>query len=170
MAIIDLKDLKTHLLPKDKLLGFDHGKKTIGLAVADPKLTIASAIETIQRKKWAHDLQRIRDITQEYQIGAFVIGLPLNMDGTEGPRCQSVRDFAKTLMSVSEEQFGRDIPIVFWDERLSTHAVETFLIDDFDMTRKRRKEVVDKLAAAHILQGALDHLHRMENEADDADA
>jgi len=160
MALCDLKELKTLLHPKERLLGFDHGKKTIGLAVADPILSIANAVETIQRKKFSADIERIAYFVREFNIGGFIIGLPLNMDGSEGPRCQSVRHFADNMLERSEELFKKDMPMTFWDERLSTHAVESFLIDEVDMNRKRRKQVIDKLAAAHILQGAVDFLNR----------
>lgn len=147
--IIDL-----HEMPgRTKLLGLDLGSKTIGLAVSDPGWAIASPIDTIRRTKFTKDAEALEAVVKDRMIGGLVLGLPVNMDGTEGPRCQSTRQFAQNL-------FGRGLvlPIAFWDERLSTSAVEKFLVQEADMTRKRRGEVVDKMAAAYILQGALDAL------------
>lgn len=133
-------------------MGFDPGTKTIGLAISDPTLKVATPLTTLKRTKFAADAVKIKDLMSEYNIGAFVIGLPLNMDGSEGPRCQSIRQFQKNL----EQYF--DVPMVFWDERLSTVAVTRTLLEA-DASRKRRAEVVDKMAAAYILQGALDSLN-----------
>ena len=149
-----LADLPARLAPNSRLLGIDQGEKTLGLAVSDRDLKVASPVETIRRRKFTQDATELRKICDERNIGGLVIGLPVNMDGSEGPRCQSVRQFAANLI----EQAGFDIPIAFWDERLSTSAVEKFLVGEADMTRKRRGEVVDKMAAAYILQGALDSL------------
>lgn len=134
------------------LLGLDLGEKTIGIAIGDPAGSIASPLETIRRAKFTKDAERIEAIVAERRIGGLVIGLPVNMDGSEGPRCQSSRQFAWNLISLR----GFDRPIAFWDERLSTTAVERVLIDQADMTRARRGDVVDKMAASFILQGALD--------------
>ncbi|MDW3207254.1 MAG: Holliday junction resolvase RuvX [Alphaproteobacteria bacterium] len=134
------------------LLGLDLGEKTIGIAIGDPAGSIASPLETIRRAKFTKDAERIEAIVAERRIGGLVIGLPVNMDGSEGPRCQSSRQFARNLISLR----GFDRPIAFWDERLSTTAVERVLIDQADMTRARRGDVVDKMAASFILQGALD--------------
>lgn len=134
------------------LLGLDLGEKTIGIAIGDPAGSIASPLETIRRAKFTKDAERIEAIAAERRIGGLVIGLPVNMDGSEGPRCQSSRQFARNLISLR----GFDRPIAFWDERLSTTAVERVLIDQADMTRARRSDVVDKMAASFILQGALD--------------
>ena len=142
------------MAPGSRLLGIDQGEKTLGLAVSDRDLKVASPVETIRRRKFTQDAAELRQICDERTIGGLVIGLPVNMDGSEGPRCQSVRQFAANLL----EKAGFDIPIAFWDERLSTSAVEKFLVGEADMTRKRRGEVVDKMAAAYILQGALDAL------------
>lgn len=139
-----------------RLLGLDIGEKTIGLAVSDSGQSVASPLETIRRSKFAKDMERLKEIIAERKVGALVLGLPINMDGSEGPRCQSVRQFARNLESLA----GIDLPLAFWDERLSTRAVERFLIDEQDMTRMRRAEVIDKLAAAYILQGALDARQR----------
>jgi putative Holliday junction resolvase len=135
-------------------MGLDLGSKTIGLALSDGGLTIASPLVTLARKKFTADALALKGLINEHNVGGLVLGLPINMDGTEGPRCQSTRQFAANLM----EKF--DIPIAFHDERLSTAAVERVLIGEADMTRKRRGEVVDKMAAAWILQGALDIMAR----------
>ena len=146
-----------HDLPRQtRLLGLDIGEKTIGLAVSDSGQSVASPLETIRRSKFAKDMERLKEIIAERKVGALVLGLPINMDGSEGPRCQSVRQFARNLESLA----GIALPLTFWDERLSTRAVERFLIDEQDMTRMRRAEVIDKLAAAYILQGALDARQR----------
>jgi len=134
------------------LLGLDLGEKTIGIAIGDPAGSIASPLETIRRAGLTQDVARLAEIVADRRIGGLVIGLPVNMDGTEGKRCQSSRQFARNLISVAKW----DMPIAFWDERLSTSAVERVLIEQADMTRARRGQVVDKMAASFILQGALD--------------
>jgi len=149
-------DLPARLARGERLLGLDPGSKTIGVAVSDSALKVASPLETIKRGKFADDAARLAVLCREYRIGGLVIGLPMNMDGSEGPRCQSVRQLARNLV----EKAGFTLPIAFWDERLSTAAVERFLVDEADMTRKRRGEVVDRMAAAYILQGALDAIAR----------
>ncbi len=141
--------LKHFIALDQRLMGFDPGTKTIGLALSDTSLKVATPLLTIKRQKFRDDAARIGEVIEENAIGGFVIGLPLNMDGSEGPRCQSIRQFQKNL----EEYF--DLPCCFWDERLSTVAVTRTLLDA-DASRKRRSEVVDKMAAAYILQGALD--------------
>jgi putative Holliday junction resolvase len=137
------------------LLGLDVGDKTVGVAVSDSRRSVASPVETIRRGKLAADVAALKKIAQERQAVGLVVGLPVNMDGSEGPRCQSVRAFARNLA-----QQGLTLPAAFWDERLSTAAVERFLVDEADMTRAGRARVVDKMAAAYILQGALDALAR----------
>ena len=149
--ILDPKDLKQNLAPKARLLGLDLGEKTIGLALSDTGLTIASPYATIKRVKFTLDAKELLAIAAKEGAGGFVLGLPLNMDGSEGPRCQSVRQFAKNLEALTA------LPITFWDERMSTMAVTKVLIEA-DRSRKRRKELVDKMAASYILQGALDWL------------
>lgn len=149
-------DLAAQLRPGERLLGLDPGSKTIGLAISDSALKVASPLETIRRGKFAQDAGRLAAVCRDYKVGGLVIGLPVNMDGSEGPRCQSVRALARNL----KEKAGFAQPMAFWDERLSTAAVERFLVDEADMTRKRRAEVVDKMAAAYILQGALDAIAR----------
>ncbi len=154
MAIVSLTDLKSRLGRGQCLLGLDLGAKTIGMAIADPTGTVASPLDTVRRKKFMADANALRQIISQRGVGGVVLGLPVSMDGTEGPRCQSTRSFADNLMGQI------DIDVAFWDERLSTSAVEKFLVQEADMTRKRRAEVVDKMAAAYILQGALDSLGR----------
>lgn len=151
MPLLDIADLAPLKQQNKRLLGIDPGTKTLGLAVCDGLWMTANPESVIKRaKKWQTDLIALEKIIHERQIGGIVIGLPRNMDGSEGPRCQSVRAFANNLMK------GVDLPIAFWDERLSTQAVTRTLIEA-DLSRKRRAEVVDKQAAAWILQGALDH-------------
>ncbi|HUF56881.1 MAG TPA: Holliday junction resolvase RuvX [Thermohalobaculum sp.] len=133
------------------LMGLDLGTRTIGVAVSDPLRMTSSALETVRRRKFAVDAARLEHLIAERAIAGVVLGLPRNMDGSEGPRAQSTRAFARNLAA----RIG--IPIAFWDERLSTVAVERALIAA-DTSRKRRAEVVDKLAAAYILEGALDRL------------
>jgi putative Holliday junction resolvase len=144
----------TAALPRHaRLAGLDLGEKTIGIAIGDPGHMVASPLTTIRRTKFTKDVTELLKIVDERQIGGLVIGLPLNMDGTEGPRCQSVRQFARNLTPI------RDLPIAFWDERMSTMAVTRGMIEA-DLSRAKRGKVVDQSAAAFILQGALDSLHR----------
>ena len=150
MPIVELQSIKSHLSKNQCLLGLDLGSKTIGLAVSDPSFMIASPIETIKRTKFTADANRLMEIHKDRQIGGWVLGLPVEMDGNEGPRCQSTRQFAENFIGLSE------LPISFWDERLSSSVVNRFLISEANMTRKRRGQVVDKMAAGYILQGALD--------------
>lgn len=150
MPITVLAEMKAALGPHGRLLGLDLGSRTIGLALSDVMRTIATPYDTIRRAKFTADAAALLEIVDKEEVQGLVIGLPVSMDGTEGPRCQSTRQFAANLLE------KRDLPISFWDERLSTVAVERMLVDDVDMTRRRRGEVIDKLAAAYILQGALD--------------
>ena len=150
---IQINEIKTTLKKGERLLGLDLGSKTIGLALSDVRLTIASPMETIKRKKFTQDAERLLTIIQEQNVGGLVLGLPKNMDGSEGPRCQSTRQFAKNIAEKT------DIAISFWDERLSTIAVTRTLIEA-DASRKRQSELVDKLAASYILQGVLDNLSK----------
>ena len=150
MAICDNKqNLLKFQVKNSRLLGLDVGEKTIGMALSDTRLMIASPMETLRRKKWSEDSQKLLKLIDEQDVFGLIIGLPLNMDGSEGPRCQSIRQLAENILKLT------DIPICFWDERLSTAAVTRTLLDA-DMSRKRRSEVVDKMAAAYILQGFLD--------------
>lgn len=141
------------LPPSGKLLGLDLGTKTIGIAISDGVRYSATPLETIARRKFTLDAQRIDELIIENHAVGIVLGLPLNMDGTEGPRAQSTRAFARNLAQ------RITIPIVFWDERLSTAAVTRMMIDA-DVRRDKRAQVVDKLAASYILQGALERLRR----------
>ena len=151
MSVLSLTDLPALLKRDQRLLGLDLGTKTIGLALSDVSRTIATPLQTIIRKKFTQDAETLLAIVAKHEIGGLVVGLPVSMDGTEGPRCQSSRSFAANLLKMHE------IPIVFWDERWSTAAVTRTLLEA-DASRARRAELVDKLAAAYILQGALDAL------------
>lgn len=153
MVTIALPDLKAKLVPGQRLLGLDLGEKTIGLALCDISLTIASPFETIRRTKFSKDLEALRSIAAKQNVGGLVLGMPLNMDGSSGPRVQATRAFAANI----EKLWA--VPIAVWDERLSTAAVTRMMIEG-DLSRARRAELVDKLAAAYILQGALDFLKR----------
>jgi putative Holliday junction resolvase len=151
---IDLSEIRTAVPTGARLLGLDLGTKTIGLALSDVLWTVGSPLETIRRKKFSVDVETLLSLVGEHDVGGFIIGLPLNMDGTEGPRAQSTRAFVRNLRGLSP------LPIAYWDERLSTAAVTRTLLEA-DTSRKRRAELVDKLAAAYILQGALDRLNAM---------
>ncbi len=137
------------------LAGLDLGAKTIGVAVSDRTRTVATPLETIRRRGFGRDAARLLDIAEGRQIVGFVLGLPFNMDGSEGPRCQSTRAFARNLSRLSA------LPIAYWDERLSTVAAERALLEA-DTSRARRAEVIDQVAAGYILQGALDRLAGLE--------
>ena len=156
MTVVTLAELPAQLPARARLLGLDLGEKTIGLAISDRGLKVASPLETLRRTKFTQDAAALAKICAERGVGGLVLGLPVNMDGSEGPRCQSARQFARNL----EESGGLDLPAAFWDERLSTAAIERLLVDEADMSRRRRAQVVDKMAAAYILQGALDALAR----------
>ena len=162
MPLRNPAELPENLPSGQRLLGLDVGKKTIGLALSDITLTIASPLETIKRTRFGDDAERLGRLIEEFAVGALVIGLPINMDGSEGPRCQSTRQFAANLAGVA----GFALPVAFWDERLSTAAVTRILLEA-EVSRKRRRQVVDKMAAAYILQGALDHLGQREAGATD---
>ena len=148
MPVVDLLELP----PTGALLGLDLGEKTVGVAVSDATRAIASPLELIRKTKFTAEAERLFKLMDERKAVGIVIGLPVNMDGTEGPRCQSSRAFGRNLLRL------RDIPIAFWDERMSSMAVNRVLIDEADVTRARRADVVDKMAAAWILQGALERL------------
>jgi len=153
MPVIDLLALPAALPPRTPVVGLDPGEKTIGVAVSDYTLSIASPLALIKRRKFTEEAEELFALMQGRGAAGVVIGLPVNMDGTEGPRCQSNRALGRNLLRLRPE-----MPVAFWDERLSTAAVERMLIGEADMTRTRRAEVVDKTAAAYILQGALDRL------------
>ena len=165
MAICNLSDLHSFLEPGQCLLGLDPGSVIMGVAVSDPLRRVASPLLGLPRGKFTADAAALVNIMKERNVGALVIGLPKNMDGTEGPAAQSVRTLASNLLRKAELPI-KDMPIVLWDERMSTAAITRFMIED-DMTRKRRAETVDKAAAAYILQGALDALGRLEQEKHD---
>ena len=152
--ILPLTEAALHLPARGALIGLDLGTKTIGVATSDPDRKLATAVETIARKTFTADAKRIIELAAERAAVGFVLGLPINMDGSEGPRAQSTRAFARNLAKLTE------LPIALWDERLSTAAVERELIDA-DVSRKKRAAVIDQHAAVFILQGALDRLARV---------
>ena len=154
MPIIDLPELKRILSAGQRLLGLDLGEKTIGLALSDSLLTVATPMETWKRGKFRADADRLDALIAQQGVGGLVIGLPLNMDGSEGPSAQSARAFARNFAARS------GVPVALCDERLSTAAVTRTLLDA-DASRQRRAAVVDKMAAAYILQGALDRLRNL---------
>lgn len=140
-----------------RLMALDIGEKTIGLALSDPGQGIATPLRTIDRRKFTLDIQALKPLIDDFGVGGYVLGYPVNMDGSEGPRCQSVRHFGQEMAN-HPHIFGSDPWIALWDERLSTVSVDRFLVNSVDMSRTKRKQVVDKLAAQHILQGALDFI------------
>ena len=151
--ILPLVEAAAHLPARGALIGLDLGSKTIGVASSDPDRRLATGVETIARKNFTADAARVLALAAERKAAGFVLGLPVNMDGSEGPRAQSTRAFARNLSRLTQ------LPIALWDERLSTTAVERELIA-VDMSRARRAEVIDQHAAIFILQGALDRLAR----------
>ncbi|KZC97239.1 MULTISPECIES: Holliday junction resolvase RuvX [Thalassospira] len=153
MICNDTQELLRFLTPAARVLGLDLGTKTIGVALSDVGLQIASPYSLISRKKFTRDIAELSAIVTKQNVGGIIIGFPRELDGTVGKACHRVYAF------VDEMQNYIDLPILLWDERLSTNAVERILIEDVDMTRKRRAQVVDKTAAAYILQGALDNLN-----------
>jgi putative holliday junction resolvase len=153
MPVLALADAVTLLPARGALIGLDLGTKTIGVATSDPDRRLAAPVETIARTRFAKDVERILALASERRAAGFVLGLPINMDGTEGARAQSTRAFARNLAKLT------DLPIALWDERLSTAAVERALIAA-DASRAKRAAVIDQHAAAYILQGALDRLAR----------
>ena len=152
MPVLDITDLKAALPPRRALLGLDLGEKTIGVAVSDISLTLASPLELIRKSKFTLEAERLFHLMAQREADGMVIGLPVNMDGSEGPRCQSVRAFGRNLLRL------RDLPIAFWDERWSSSVMNRFLIEEADLSRAKRAEVIDRNAAAYILQGALDRM------------
>jgi len=152
--ILPLNDVAQLLPPRGALLGLDLGEKTIGVASSDPDRKLATGVETIARGKFSADAARLLALAAERNTAGFVLGLPINMDGSEGPRAQATRAFARNLAKLTH------LPIALWDERLSTAAVERELIAA-DVSRAKRAAVIDQHAAAFILQGALDRLARM---------
>jgi putative holliday junction resolvase len=156
--VTDIAELPARLAPGARLLGLDVGTKTIGLAVSDGARRLATPAGTIRRTKFKADMATLQAEIASRQVAALIIGLPVNMDGSEGPKCQSVRQFAANVGGLI------DLPIVLWDERLSTAAVTRSLVEQ-DVSRARRKEVVDTHAATYILQGALDRLGVLDASA-----
>lgn len=152
MAVVDLLELPAATAPYTPLVGLDLGEKTIGVAVSDATRTVASPLELIRKTKFGDDAAALFRAMESRGATGIVIGLPVNMDGTEGARCQSSRAFARNLLRL------KDVPIAFWDERMSSMAVNRMLIGEADLTRAKRAEVVDRAAAAWILQGALERL------------
>jgi putative Holliday junction resolvase len=150
--ILRLEEILPRLPRLGRLMGLDLGTKTIGLALSDVERRIASPLETIRRVKFTQDAQRMIELASKHEVQAFVIGLPLNMDGSEGPRAQATRAFIRNCAPLTQ------LPFIFWDERLSTAAVTRSLIEQ-DASRAKRADVVDRMAAAYILQGALDRLN-----------
>jgi putative pre-16S rRNA nuclease len=155
MILSNPAELRQRSAKGARLLGLDLGTKTIGVAVSDTRRVVATPLETIRRRRLREDLERLRELTRSHGAGGIVIGLPLRLGGGEGPRTQSVRQFARDLAAAI------DLPIAFWDERLSTAAVTREMIAA-DLSRRRRAQIVDRVAAAYILQGCLDFLARME--------
>lgn len=150
MNSISVRELP-EVLPKGRrLIGLDVGTKTVGLALADPSLMVATSLGVLKRTRLRVDVQRLAELFEEHEVGGAVAGLPVSMDGSEGPQCQRVRQFIRDLLSQVP------IPLALWDERLSTAAVERVLIGEADLSRRRRAQVVDAAAAVYILQGALD--------------
>jgi putative holliday junction resolvase len=156
-SIVAIEDLPKLLQREARLLGLDVGTKTVGMALSDVTRSIATPYDTIRRTKFTEDVKLMSKAIDANEVGALVIGLPINLDGSEGRRAQSTRAFARNLAN------HLDLPMVFWDERLSTAAVERHLIEA-DASRKRRAEVIDRMAAAYVLQGALDRLKRIAEQ------
>mgnify|MGYP006274499683 CR=1 FL=1 len=150
MAVCKVNELKGFLARNQAILGLDLGTRTIGMALSDVGYMVATPLATIPRKKFTADMAALEEVMIKHNVGGLVIGLPVQMDGAEGPRAQAARSFAREVLK------RREMPVAFWDERLSTAAVQRMLTDEADLSRKRRAEVVDKMAAAYILQGALE--------------
>jgi putative Holliday junction resolvase len=157
MIFDDIPEFAEHLPAQSALIGLDLGDKTIGVAVTDAMRSVATPLETVKRKKFGVDAARLVEIIEDRSIGGVILGLPRNMDGSEGPRCQSTRAFARNFEKLCP------LPIGFWDERLSTVAAEKALLEA-DTSRKRRAEVIDHVAASYILQGVLDRLQHLRRQ------
>ena len=152
-----VEDFAAALPPMRAIAGLDFGEKTVGVAVSDTFLSVATPLETIRRKKFTQDAEALAAIVRARNIAGLILGLPRNMDGSEGPRCQATRAFARNLVKLPAFE---GLPITYWDERLSTVAAERALLEA-DTSRRRRAEVIDHVAAAYILQGALDRLRHL---------
>jgi putative Holliday junction resolvase len=157
MPVLDIADFAAALPPHAPVVGLDPGEKTLGVAVSDVTRTVASPLALIEKTKFTQDAEALFKLMDSRGAVGIVIGLPMNMDGTEGVRCQSNRALARNLLRLKP-----DLPITFWDERLSTAAVTRVLIEEHDVNRKRRAEVVDKMAAGWILQGALERMRGLQ--------
>lgn len=155
MAIVSLKELKARLPAGKRLMGIDHSPKMWGLALSGPEMAYATPFKTIRRTKFQPDVAQLAKLCREYGVEGFVIGFPLNMDGTAGPRTDSVRHFADNLLK-ARDVFGFEPLIAFQDERLTTYGAGQILIEDLDMSGQKRKDIIDALAAAQILQAALE--------------
>jgi putative pre-16S rRNA nuclease len=155
MPVCNPTDLKSLIKRGERLIGLDVGTKTIGMALSDTTLMVATPLDTIRRTRFRDDARRLIAEIARHGVGGIVVGLPIRLDGGEGPRTQGVRQFARNLLEHT------DLPLAFWDERLSTAAVEREMIAA-DLTRKRRAEIIDKVAAAYILQGLLDRISHSE--------
>jgi putative holliday junction resolvase len=158
MPLCNPSDLKRLIGKGERLLGLDVGTKTIGLALSDETLLVATPFDTLRRGRFRDDAERLAAEIARHRVGGIVVGLPVSLDGSEGPRTQGVRQFAKNLLA------RIDLPLVFWDERFSTAAVEREMIAA-DLSRKRRAAIIDKVAAAYILQGLLDRIGRGDGTA-----
>lgn len=156
MPVLDIEDFAAALPQYAPVVGLDPGEKTIGVAVSDVTRTVASPLALIEKTKFTKDAEALFKLMDSRGAVGIVVGLPMNMDGSEGVRCQSNRALARNLLRIKP-----DLPITFWDERLSTAAVTRVLIDEHDVNRKRRAEVVDKMAAGWILQGALERMRSL---------
>jgi putative Holliday junction resolvase len=159
MAVVDITELPALLPRYGALIGLDLGEKTIGVAVSDITRMVATPLHTLKKAKFTDDANKLFALMAEREVAAIVIGLPVNMDGTEGTRCQSNRAFARNLLRLRPE-----LHITFWDERMSTMAVNRFLIDELDASRAKRADLVDAMAAGWILQGALERLRGLSPE------
>lgn len=157
MPIGLLKEIM-HEKPKGRLMGLDLGSKTIGIALSDPLQNQSTPLKTLKRKKFTKDIEELGQIIKDYDVCGYVLGYPLNMDGTEGPRCQSTKHFAQEM--TNHDLFGDNPWIALWDERLSTDTVSDFLVKSVDMSRAKRAEVIDALAAHHFLQEALNYMEQ----------
>jgi putative Holliday junction resolvase len=160
MPVLDIEAFAAALPEYGPLVGLDPGEKTLGVAVSDVTRTVASPLALIEKTKFTQDAEALFKLMDSRGAIGIVVGLPMNMDGTEGVRCQSNRAFARNLLRLKPE-----LPITFWDERLSTAAVTRVLIEEHDVNRKRRAEVVDKMAAGWILQGALERIRTLREQA-----
>jgi putative Holliday junction resolvase len=159
MAIVAIKEVRSQLPPRSRLLGMDHGEKTLGLALSNPELTIATPLKTLRGRTFTENLSALAPLCKEYGVGGFIIGLPLNMDDSEGPRAQSVRHFGLNLIK-AKATLGFEPVIAFVDERLSSYAAEDFLSEERGMKRHKHKDVIDALAASNILKAGLDLINK----------